>query len=497
MPENGVEVVGGLAQSRDPEMYKLPPVADWAVQAVPGENGGESPILYSVALADLSVRQALIAVGDALVPANNGNGKAAKTLDLTRLSPEQIEEAMEGAEKIRYEKDLPAEVRQPVLDLMKAAKNGNRASTDDAKVRSSEADVRPKSKRMREREEKNRQREESQRQHTAERNLEFDQVLAWKEEHPAEITESFFTHQHMLGSSSSPNGKLLITEGEELSEAIDTRIREIMEDPQILMDEIYGEFYLSGYLETHDMPVTSALYSHYNRLFAQRFMDATYDGPQETKQAFKAWSGIFANFSEEYKQSLGYGDEAREPELFSVVIDGPETRMHALGINMLSRSFEKVAESDAAAFIDLVHEAAGIAFDTDTGDDFIRTNYMHMVSTLMSGSTKAAINIINAPILESLDEERKLKAVDFMLALRELPDYNQPMGYIKGESKEFRKHDKKLTNLVKRHGLSGEEKQNSRLYAKTAGTFMEAVRAGELDDSLYLRMQKSNSPEDA
>ncbi|HET7673209.1 MAG TPA: hypothetical protein VFK11_01695 [Candidatus Saccharimonadales bacterium] len=116
------EPVAEFAQSWNPEIYRLTPVADWVVEAVPGETPeDESPLLYSEVLADEDIRLALAAVGDTAVRRQNGTEEVT-VYDTSRIEEENKGAVFAGAVKVRADSELPCDVRRPVLDMLKALK---------------------------------------------------------------------------------------------------------------------------------------------------------------------------------------------------------------------------------------------------------------------------------------------------------------------------------------------------------------------------------------
>lgn len=503
MPENGVEIVGGLAQSRDPEIYKLPPVADWAVQAAPGENGGESPILYSVALADLSVRQALIAVGDALVPASNGNtgGEVAKTLDLSRLSREQIEEALEGAEKVRDEKDLPAEVRQPVLDFVKATKNGSNGSPETPRettpVRETKAQRRTK-----EREEQERLRQEQIAEHQEAKERELETYKAWRKERPYSGKPKINPYDS-LDTTVNTKGDIVIFEKDDYVSKLTAYLRELAAEPSILFDELNEGVAEQLFLRDNDLPITLALTQYSAERGLKAWNQLTYLDSEEMLDAAAKWLEVFADFPEEYKTDVRFSGmslnnlEAKKEEGDLRV----HAHVHDFGLKIIYKSLVKVADEQPEQFLDMAYEILRQA--VDTGDETARKTILLALSGAVSQSYLARMSIMDAALAPGLDRTAKLKAMDINLLMENekcavAETTKKPRRII---PKKFAKqHEARVT--AAEYGIDTRKKGwLARLGQVVTPPIVQAIKAGELPDSLYLKVKEQKEaadlPEDA
>ncbi len=324
---------------------------------------------------------------------------------------------------------------------------------------------------------------EAQKNHQAKRQSEIEELALWCGEEPPEITQRFFEHNELIETIVTPGGKIMSREKKELGPILKEYLSTLIYDPELLVKEVNEEAKVSDYLKNSDLKLLDGLYVEFNRIFAREYMELAYADADELEKGVLDWLPIFTSLSEEYKAKFGYDDPSKEPELLiEEKPASPDNRAHSLGVHIIYASFKKLAETDPKVFIDTVHKITHMFFDTK--DEFVKVNFMHLMSTLMEKSAWAGLALINAPIATELDDEHQLKAVDFIMSLRQMSAYNK-QAYLFGFSKEFRKYDR-ARKLVRQYGLFKQKNQNASLYKITAGPLMERVENGELENSLFL-----------
>lgn len=335
------------------------------------------------------------------------------------------------------------------------------------------------------REQQKKERLERQAEHDKARDEEIEQASEWATGN-MKGSRKFFASLELLRSSYKPSGNVLVTAEEDLSEHLLPHIRNLLDDPRSIVAEIEDSMGFRAYLEENGLTIVSELHDYYGKKVGGLLNDKFYGSANETKDAYQVWISIFSGLSDEYKASLGYGDGKRGIKLLGEDI-GTDMVTHTYGINLLYNSIKNAGKADPEEFIDLVHSLTCQAYDSD--DEFVKENFLHLMSAAMAKIHEVAAIIINAPIADGLSEESRLKAMDFILTLRTRPVYSyKPMGYMQELPKKLKKYDTTSSHAL-RAGIKGKKGSNPRLYEITAGPLMERIKAGELEGSLYQRIK--------
>jgi hypothetical protein len=388
-----------------------------------------------------------------------------------------------------YKAQDELEERQKAED---ATENGKRIETEISPPR--------KSRRAREREEQERQRQAQTEEHQEARKRELETYAAWREKNPYSGKPEADPYK-ALGTTVSPKGEIVIFEKEGFTGRLTAYLQELAEEPHKLFDELSEGVVEQDFLRENDMPITLALTQYAAEKSLKTWDELSYADSQEMLAMIPKWLSVFAGFPDEYKDGVRFTGISLD-NLEAKAKDGA-ARIHAhvndFGLKIIFKSMVRMAEEHPEEFLDTVYEILQQAVDTE--DELTRRTILLALSGTVSQSYLARMSIMDAAIAPGLDRTQKLKAMDINLLMENekcvvSESTKKPRKMI--PKKFARQHEARI--MAAEYGIDMRKKGwLMRLGQAATPPLVQAVRAGELPDSLYLKIksQKESLPEDA